>query len=133
MPGLQRAFLRAGARGVIATLWPIEDAYASQFSTEFYKRYTAGMPGSAGPERNAACVARGQARRQRSRTGAQTHDRLGARLLHEVSRSGRVRPRVTFRFSSPLPLDHRKRAGESECQTMLLTGAKRWSHAHLRL
>jgi len=43
MPGLQRAFLRAGARGVIATLWPIEDAYASQFATEFYKRYTAGM------------------------------------------------------------------------------------------
>ena len=33
MPGLQRAFLRAGARGVIATLWPVEDVYASQFAT----------------------------------------------------------------------------------------------------
>jgi CHAT domain-containing protein len=42
IPGLQRAFLRAGARGVIATLWPVEDAYASQFATDFYGRYTAG-------------------------------------------------------------------------------------------
>ncbi len=42
IPGLQRAFLRAGARGVIATLWPIEDVYAVQFATEFYGRYTAG-------------------------------------------------------------------------------------------
>jgi CHAT domain-containing protein len=44
MPGLQRAFLRAGARGVIATMWPIEDVYASQFAADFYRRYTAGMP-----------------------------------------------------------------------------------------
>jgi CHAT domain-containing protein len=44
MPGLQRAFLRAGAHGVIATLWPIEDAYASQFATDFYRKYTAGVP-----------------------------------------------------------------------------------------
>jgi CHAT domain-containing protein len=44
MPGLQRAFLRAGARGVIATLWPVEDVYASQFATDFYRRYTAGTP-----------------------------------------------------------------------------------------
>jgi tetratricopeptide (TPR) repeat protein len=46
IPGLQRAFLRAGARGVIATLRPVEDAYASQFATDFYRRYTAGMPAS---------------------------------------------------------------------------------------
>jgi tetratricopeptide (TPR) repeat protein len=44
MPGLQRAFLRAGAHGVIATLWPIEDVYAGQFATDFYRRYTAGTP-----------------------------------------------------------------------------------------
>lgn len=44
MPGLQRAFLRAGAHGVIATLWPIEDVYASQFATDFYRRYIAGVP-----------------------------------------------------------------------------------------
>jgi CHAT domain-containing protein len=44
MPGLQRAFLRAGARGVIATLWPVEDVYASQFASDFYRRYTAGKP-----------------------------------------------------------------------------------------
>jgi tetratricopeptide (TPR) repeat protein len=44
MPGLQRAFLRAGAHGVIATLWPIEDVYAGEFATDFYRRYTAGMP-----------------------------------------------------------------------------------------
>ncbi len=42
LPGLQRAFLRAGARGVIATLWPVEDLYASQFAADFYRRYTAG-------------------------------------------------------------------------------------------
>ena len=47
MPGLQRAFLRAGARGVIATLWPVEDVYASQFAADFYRRYTAGEPAAA--------------------------------------------------------------------------------------
>ena len=41
MPGLQRAFLRAGARGVIATLWPIEDVLAQEFSADFYRRYAA--------------------------------------------------------------------------------------------
>ena len=40
MPGLQSAFLRAGARGVIATLWPIEDVLAREFSEDFYRRYT---------------------------------------------------------------------------------------------
>lgn len=44
MPGLQRAFLRAGARGVIATLAPIEDVLAQQFSADFYRRYTSGVP-----------------------------------------------------------------------------------------
>jgi CHAT domain-containing protein len=44
MPGLQRAFLRAGARGVIATLAPIEDVLAQQFSEDFYSRYTKGVP-----------------------------------------------------------------------------------------
>jgi CHAT domain-containing protein len=42
MPGLQSAFLRAGARGVIATLWPIEDVLAREFSEDFYERYTTG-------------------------------------------------------------------------------------------
>ena len=42
MPGLQTAFLRAGARGVIATLWPIEDVLAQEFSADFYRRYTSG-------------------------------------------------------------------------------------------
>lgn len=44
LPGLQRAFLHAGARGVVATLWPLEDVYAGQFASDFYRRYTAGMP-----------------------------------------------------------------------------------------
>jgi CHAT domain-containing protein len=43
MPGLQRAFLRAGARGVIATLAPIEDVFAQQFAEDFYSRYTKGQ------------------------------------------------------------------------------------------
>jgi len=42
MPGLQGAFLRAGARGVIATLWPIEDVLAQEFSEDFYRRFTSG-------------------------------------------------------------------------------------------
>jgi len=42
MSGLQGAFLRAGARGVIGTLWPVEDVYASQFAADFYRRYTEG-------------------------------------------------------------------------------------------
>jgi len=43
MPGLQRAFLRAGARGVIATLWPVDDVYAGQFAADFYGRFTQGV------------------------------------------------------------------------------------------
>jgi CHAT domain-containing protein len=43
MPGLQRAFLRAGARGVIATLAPIEDVLAQEFAADFYTRYTKGQ------------------------------------------------------------------------------------------
>ncbi len=42
MPGLQSAFLRAGARGVIATLWPIEDVLAREFTADFYQRFTRG-------------------------------------------------------------------------------------------
>jgi CHAT domain-containing protein/tetratricopeptide (TPR) repeat protein len=42
MPGMQSAFLRAGARGVIATLWPIEDVLAREFSVDFYRRFTTG-------------------------------------------------------------------------------------------
>jgi CHAT domain-containing protein len=42
MPGLQSAFLRAGARGVIATLWPIEDVLARDFAADFYRRFTRG-------------------------------------------------------------------------------------------
>jgi hypothetical protein len=40
--GLQSAFLRAGARGVIATLWPIEDVLAREFTADFYQRFTRG-------------------------------------------------------------------------------------------
>jgi CHAT domain-containing protein len=41
---MQAAFLHAGARGVVATLWPVEDVYAGQFAADFYRRYTEGMP-----------------------------------------------------------------------------------------
>jgi tetratricopeptide (TPR) repeat protein len=36
LPGLQRAFLRAGADEVIATLWAIEDRLAEEFARDFY-------------------------------------------------------------------------------------------------
>jgi CHAT domain-containing protein len=42
MSGIQGAFLRAGAQGVIATLWPVEDVYATQFAADFYRHYTKG-------------------------------------------------------------------------------------------
>lgn len=41
-PGLQRAFLRAGAANVIATLWPIEDQFATQFAQDFYEELAKG-------------------------------------------------------------------------------------------
>jgi CHAT domain-containing protein len=28
---------------VIATLWPVDDVYASQFAADFYRRYTQGV------------------------------------------------------------------------------------------
>jgi CHAT domain-containing protein len=46
LPGLQRAFLRAGSRGVIATLWPVEDIYAREFAAGFYRLYFGGMRAS---------------------------------------------------------------------------------------
>jgi tetratricopeptide (TPR) repeat protein len=46
LPGMQRAFLRAGSRAVIATLWPVEDIYASEFAADFYRRYFGGMRAS---------------------------------------------------------------------------------------
>ena len=42
LPGLQRAFLRAGAENVIATLWSVEDRLAEDFAVHFYRRLAAG-------------------------------------------------------------------------------------------
>jgi CHAT domain-containing protein len=42
-PGLQRAFLRAGAVDVIATLWPVEDRLAAEFAQQFYVELTHGV------------------------------------------------------------------------------------------
>ncbi|MEO8018987.1 MAG: CHAT domain-containing protein [Pseudomonadota bacterium] len=41
MSGLPRSFLGAGARGIVATLWAVEDVYESEFSVEFYRRFIA--------------------------------------------------------------------------------------------
>jgi CHAT domain-containing protein len=43
MPGLQQAFLHAGARQVIATLWAVEDRFAREFALDFYGRLQSGM------------------------------------------------------------------------------------------
>jgi CHAT domain-containing protein len=40
--GVQRAFLLAGAKHVLATLWPISDAETVEFMEAFYKRVLAG-------------------------------------------------------------------------------------------
>ena len=42
MAGLPRSFLGAGARGVVATLWPVEDVYEGEFSVDFYRRFIVG-------------------------------------------------------------------------------------------
>ena len=39
MSGLPRSFLNAGAHGIVATLWPVEDVYESQFTLDFYRRF----------------------------------------------------------------------------------------------
>ncbi len=84
MSGLQGAFLRAGARGVIATLWPVEDVYASQFAADFYRRYTHRQLRRAVAERNAALVDAAGRGRPGERTGVSAHDRVGARVLLAV-------------------------------------------------
>jgi CHAT domain-containing protein len=46
--GLPRSFLRAGARSVIATLWPVDDAATADFMTHFYQHLGLGeSPASA--------------------------------------------------------------------------------------
>ena len=44
---LSQAFLYAGARNVIATLWPVEDAGAAAFAQQFYARLSDAAPGGA--------------------------------------------------------------------------------------
>jgi CHAT domain-containing protein len=40
--GFQYAFLRAGARSVLVSLWPVDDAVAARLVREFYARLPAG-------------------------------------------------------------------------------------------
>jgi CHAT domain-containing protein len=42
--GLSRAFLAAGARAVLASLWPVEDLPARWFMSDFYGLLAAGQP-----------------------------------------------------------------------------------------
>ena len=44
--GIARAFLGAGARSVIASLWAIEDKATMEFMTNFYKHFVAGQSAS---------------------------------------------------------------------------------------
>jgi CHAT domain-containing protein/tetratricopeptide (TPR) repeat protein len=43
MSGLPRSFLTAGARGIVGTLWSVEDIYESEFAVDFYRRFIAGQ------------------------------------------------------------------------------------------
>jgi CHAT domain-containing protein len=46
--GLPRAFLRAGARSVVATLWKVDDAATADFMKKFYSHFSRGeTPASA--------------------------------------------------------------------------------------
>lgn len=42
--GLPHAFLAAGARGVVVSLWPVADRSAAEFMTSFYRKLGAGVP-----------------------------------------------------------------------------------------
>ena len=42
--GLRRAFVQAGARDLLMTLWPIEDKTTARIIGEFYRRYLSGAP-----------------------------------------------------------------------------------------
>ncbi|MCS6895777.1 MAG: CHAT domain-containing protein [Bacteroidia bacterium] len=47
--GLQRAFLEAGAKRVIATLWPIDDAATREIMTSFYQKWTTALKSNSSP------------------------------------------------------------------------------------
>ena len=42
--GLPHAFLAAGARGVVVTLWRVADSFTAEFMEEFYAQVAAGRP-----------------------------------------------------------------------------------------
>ena len=90
IPGLPRAFLHAGARGVVATLWPVEDVPESQFSLDFYRRFAA-TGDAARALRNPARVAHARPRRQCRGPGAPPHDGLGTRVLRALVRVAAAR------------------------------------------
>jgi CHAT domain-containing protein len=48
--GLPHAFLAAGARSVLVTLWRVEDEYAEKFMEEFYGQVASGTPPAAALE-----------------------------------------------------------------------------------
>ena len=55
--GLARAFLSAGAGGVIATLWPVQDRASAALMQQFYKGYAIGGDPGSFARSGAACVA----------------------------------------------------------------------------
>jgi CHAT domain-containing protein len=65
--GLTRAFLYAGSRSVVATLWDVEDRPTSEFMTEFYRFLRAGESASSAL--------------RRARLGFLASDRAGRRRL----------------------------------------------------
>jgi CHAT domain-containing protein len=42
--GLARAFLYAGSRGVVCSLWPVDDARTAQLMTGMYRHLRSGNP-----------------------------------------------------------------------------------------
>jgi tetratricopeptide (TPR) repeat protein len=72
MVSVGRAFVLAGARCVIATLWPIEDAEAAELVSSFYARLRKGVP----PARAAL-----EARRHAIRQGADPRTWAGLQVI----------------------------------------------------
>lgn len=54
--GLSRAFLVAGSRAVLASLWPVDDVVTDLFMGEFYRLLSAGVPPAAALQQTSAAI-----------------------------------------------------------------------------
>jgi CHAT domain-containing protein len=86
--GMTRAWLAAGARGVIATRWPTADQDEGGIFPSLYKQYL--LAGTANPESYGALLR--QAQLEELQAGGSRASPARWASYFSVERSGRVRP-----------------------------------------